>query len=228
MGPSSVWRCSQSRRQIPRPSQRRKRLYTASQRPKSFGRSRQGSPVRARYSTASTNRRSLSTGGRPARDFKVARMGAISAHVLSVSSKRTDIKFSFLRNRYSGGNVAQIVNSSTRPSTTVVDRILSWFHTTSGGWNHGSKAGAVHGANRPGAGDGAGMDTLVDRGGTMAYATLSPPRSPSPRLGLYPRLAQPGGTQKRLAVGGSQWRCDALWRAAFVGACQVGCRGRPG
>src|SRR5262249_32946208 len=84
--------------QIPRPSQRRKRLYTASQRPKSFGRSRQGSPVRARYSTASTNRRSLSTGGRPARDFKVARMGAISAHVLSVSSKRTDIKFSFLRN----------------------------------------------------------------------------------------------------------------------------------
>jgi hypothetical protein len=33
-----------------------------------------------------------------------------------VSSKRTDIKFSFLRNRYSGGNVAQIVNSSTRPN----------------------------------------------------------------------------------------------------------------
>src|SRR4030095_16886942 len=115
MGPSSVWRCSQSRRQSPRTSQRRKRLYTASQRPKSFGRSRQGSPVRARYSTASINRRSLSPGGRPARDFKVVRRGAISAHALSVSSKRTDIKFSFLRNRYSGGNVAQIVNSSTRP-----------------------------------------------------------------------------------------------------------------
>src|SRR4030095_15376237 len=120
MWPSSVWRCSQSRRQSPRTSQRRKRLYTASQRPKSFGRSRQGSPVRARYSTASINRRSLSPGGRPARDFKVVRRGAISAHALSVSSKRTDIKFSFLRNRYSGGNVAQIVNSSTRPSTLYV------------------------------------------------------------------------------------------------------------
>ena len=45
----------------------------------------------------------------------------------------------------------------------------------------------MHGASRPGAGDGAGMDTLVDRGGTTSHATLSPPRSPSPRLGLYPR-----------------------------------------
>src|SRR4029453_14655127 len=47
--------------------------------------------------------------------FQGGEEGAISAHALSVSSKRTDIKFSFLRNRYSGGNVAQIVNSSTRP-----------------------------------------------------------------------------------------------------------------
>src|SRR4029453_5441542 len=68
-------------------------LYTASQRPKSFGRSRQGSPVRARYSTVSINRRSLSPGGRPARDFKVVRRGAISAHALSVSSKRTTTQF---------------------------------------------------------------------------------------------------------------------------------------
>src|SRR4030095_1157908 len=114
-GQAALWRCSQRRRQSPRTSQRRKRLYTASQRPKSSGRSRQGSPVRARDSPASIHRRSLSTGGRPARDFKVARMGAISAHAFLVSSKRTDIKLSFLRNKRSGGNVAQIVNSSTRP-----------------------------------------------------------------------------------------------------------------
>ena len=62
-----------------------------------------------------------------------------------------------------------------------------------------------------------GTDVLVDPGRTTAHATLSPPRSPSPRLGLYPRLAEPSGAQKRLAVGGSQRRCDALWRAAFVG-----------
>jgi hypothetical protein len=41
------------------------------------------------------------------------------------------------------------------PSTTVVDRMLSWFHTPCGGWNHGVTTGAVHGASRPGAGDGA-------------------------------------------------------------------------
>src|SRR4030095_14975247 len=107
----------------PRTAQRRKRLYTASQRPKSFGRARQGSPVLERYSTASINRRSLSPGGRPARAFEMVRRGAISAHALSVSSKRTDIKFSFLRNRYSGGNVAQIVNSSTRPSKREVRQL---------------------------------------------------------------------------------------------------------
>ena len=39
-------------------------------------------------------------------------------------------------------------------------------------------------------------------------------------VGLYPRLAQPGGAQKRLAVGRSQRRCDPLWRAASVGAGQ--------
>jgi hypothetical protein len=47
---------------------------------------------------------------------------------LSVSSKRTDIKFSFLRNRYSGGNVAQIVNSSTRPSVSQTSGCL-WAKT---------------------------------------------------------------------------------------------------
>ena len=32
-------------------------------------------------------------------------------------------------------------------STTVVDRMLSWFHTLCGGWNHGGTTGAVHGAS---------------------------------------------------------------------------------
>ena len=41
-----------------------------------------------------------------------------------------------------------------RPSTTVVDPMLSWFHTTWGGWNHGVEAGAVHSAKRPSARDG--------------------------------------------------------------------------
>src|SRR5262245_57045240 len=106
--------------------------------------------------------------------------------------------------------------------------MLSWFHTISRGGNQGVAAGAVRSAYRLGAGDGAGMGTPVDRGGTTPHALLYAPRSPSPRLGLYSRLAQPGRAQKRLAVGGSQQRYDALWRTAFVGACQVGHRGRPG
>src|SRR6266567_6395823 len=60
-------------------------------------------------------------------------------------------------------------------STTVVDHMLSWFHTPCGGWNHGVTTGAVHGASRPGAGDGACMAHLADRGGTTAHALLSPP-----------------------------------------------------
>src|SRR5215813_11387818 len=65
----------------------------ASQCPNASGRSRQGVPVRARYSRASMNIRSLSTGGLPARDLMVARMGAISAQASSVNNKRTDMRF---------------------------------------------------------------------------------------------------------------------------------------
>jgi hypothetical protein len=46
------------------------------------------------------------------------------------------------------------VSQRLRASTTVVDPMLSWFHTTCGGWNHGVEAGAVHSTNRPSAGDG--------------------------------------------------------------------------
>src|SRR5262245_18672959 len=100
--------------------------------------------------------------------------------------------------------------------------MLSWFHTTSGGWNHGMDTRAGHSRDCTGSGDGACMDAVADRGGTTTHASLCPPRSPAPRLGLYPRLVESRGAQKRLAVGGSQWRCDPLWRAAFVGACPVG------
>ena len=58
---------SNSRRRLPEATQRRKRLYTASQAPKSPGRSRQGTPVRATYSSASKNIRSGSTGFWPER-----------------------------------------------------------------------------------------------------------------------------------------------------------------
>src|SRR4029453_13054687 len=95
--------------------------------------------------------------------------------------------------------------------------MLSWFHTTSGGWNHGMDAGAGPGVGRTCPGDGAWMDAVPHRGGTTPQASLCPPRSPAPRLGLYPRLAEPRGAQKRLAVGGSQRGCGALWGAAFVG-----------
>src|SRR5262249_40601409 len=66
------------------------------------------------------------------------------------------------------------------------------------------------------------MDPLADGGGTMASAALCTARSPSPRLGLHPGLAQSSGAQKRLAVGRSQWGCDALWAPAFVGAGMLG------
>jgi hypothetical protein len=92
-GQASGWRRSQSWRQSPRRSQRRKRLETASQRPNASGRSRHGVPVRARERTASMHIRSLSTGGLPARDVMAVRMGAISAPASSVSNKRTDRRF---------------------------------------------------------------------------------------------------------------------------------------
>src|SRR5262245_56413435 len=105
--------------------------------------------------------------------------------------------------------------------------MLSWFHTTCGGWNYGVETGAGDGAHRPRTGDGTCMDALADRSGTSYSATLSPPRSPAPRVGLSPRLAQPRGTQKWLAIGGSEWRCDPLWGAASGGPGAVGGRCPP-
>jgi hypothetical protein len=106
--------------------------------------------------------------------------------------------------------------------------MISWFHTTCGGWNQGVDAGAGHAPGCTGPGDGPGMGTLVHGGGTTSQATLAPPRSPSPRLGLSPRRAEPRGAPKRRAGGGNQRRDDALGCAACVGACPRGCRGGPG
>jgi hypothetical protein len=56
---------SNRRRSAPEATQRRKQLYTASQRPNLAGRSRQGMPVRARYNSASKKSRSASRGDWP-------------------------------------------------------------------------------------------------------------------------------------------------------------------
>src|SRR5215831_12699937 len=78
-----------NRRHTPLCSQRRNRLYTASQCPNSFGKSRQGTPVRARYKTASRNMRSLCSGGRSSFRFTCANTSAMSAQVSSVKTSRT-------------------------------------------------------------------------------------------------------------------------------------------
>ena len=76
---------SNSRARAPEATQRRNRLYTASQAPNSPGRSRSGMPVRAMYRVASKNIRSGSTGGWP----PLCRLawltsGSIAAHSPSV------------------------------------------------------------------------------------------------------------------------------------------------
>src|SRR4029450_4594622 len=98
----------------------------------------------------------------------------------------------------SAGGCPAPAGTYREPSTTVVDRMLSWFHTTDKGGNQGVAAGEVRGAHRLSAGDGAGMGTLVDRGGTTSHAPLYPPCSSSPRLGLSPRLAHSLGAHKWL------------------------------
>src|SRR5262249_53354820 len=49
------------------------------------------------------------------------------------------------------------------PSTTVVDRMLSWFQTCCGGRNHGTGAGVEHTTNRLDTGDGGGRGRLAAR-----------------------------------------------------------------
>ena len=63
---------SNSAFRLPDATHRRKRLYTASQEPNSAGRSRHGTPVRARYKSASKNARSGRVGAGPWRFFLAA------------------------------------------------------------------------------------------------------------------------------------------------------------
>src|SRR5262249_12581920 len=69
-----------------------------------------------------------STGGLPARDFRVARMGAISAHASSVSNKRTDIRFPLAGIVMNGREKTYpgIMNSSTRPSHNISQPVWHW------------------------------------------------------------------------------------------------------
>src|SRR5215210_5412384 len=79
---------SKSRLKISAFTQSRYRLKTVLQGPNSAGRSRQGLPVRAIHSTASTNRR-LSAPLRPGSDFFPRQCGSILAHWASVSTNRS-------------------------------------------------------------------------------------------------------------------------------------------
>jgi hypothetical protein len=111
--------------QTPRCSHRRNRFYTASHCPNPSGRSRHGTPVRATYNTASRNIRSLCLGGLPALCFTRARMVAISCQAASDRMSRSALIA--LPPYCQDGETAnhKAINSSTRPSTTVVDRMLS-------------------------------------------------------------------------------------------------------
>src|SRR6266568_2112543 len=67
------------------------------------------------------------------------------------------------------------------------------------GRNHGTEARALpipHGHNPR---DGTDLGALADRSGTSDHAPLRSVRSPAPRVGVSPRVAQPHRAQKRLA-----------------------------
>src|SRR5207253_7467584 len=96
-------------------------------------------------------------------------------------------------------------------STTVVDRMLSWFHTHCGGRNHGAESRAVPITNRRGPGDGASLGRMADRSRTSHHATLCPPRSPSPSVGVSPRAAESRRAQEGMAGGRLRWGDDDVW-----------------
>ena len=116
----------------------------------------------------------------------------------------------------------------TPPSTTVVDRILSWFQTPCGGRNQGAEARAESTITRLGPGDGACLGRLADRRSTLHHATFGSPRSPSPGVGVSPGVAVSSRAQKRVARGRSQRGDHAVWAPASVRAGAVEGRGGPG
>src|SRR5262245_38352199 len=175
------------------------------------------------------NIRSLSTGGLPAGDLMAVRMEAISAHASSVSNKRTDIRFPLAGIVMNGREKTYpgIMNSSTRPSTTVVDRVLSWFPTHAGGGHHGSVAVAGFLSRQCDPGDGTYVGAVADGGGATAWAPIRPTRGSVACLGVYAWLAEPDRAQTRLATRRSPWRSDPIRRPAFVGTGDLGRRCPP-
>src|SRR6266853_256571 len=112
-----------------------------------------------------------------------------------------------------------------QPSTTVVERILSWFQSSHQGRNHGAQARVWPIPHRRGPGDRANLGLMADRSGTPDPATLSPQRCPSSGVGLSAGLIEPRRAEKWVADCRSGWGCDPVWHAACAGAGPVGCRG---
>src|SRR5712691_8881536 len=119
----------------------------------------------------------------------------------------------------------QAVNSSTRPSTTVVDRMFAWFQASHKGRNHGAQARVRPIPHSRGPGDGANLGRMADRSGTPYPATLSPQRRPSSGVGISAGLLEPRRAEKWVADRRSRWGCDTVWHPACAGACPGGCRG---
>lgn len=85
---ASLWRASATRLHTPPTSQRANRIYTECQFPNSLGKSRQGQPVRAMNSTASTKRR-LSAARPPLSVGLPGSKCAIRNHCLSFNISRS-------------------------------------------------------------------------------------------------------------------------------------------
>src|SRR5262249_30528802 len=91
----------------------------------------------------------------------------------------------------------------TRTSTTVVDHMVSWFHTIpfSGGWNYGGGPGPWHVARRVDCRHRAGLEPGTDGGGATDWDMVPALGRAAAGRSVSAGLAQPRRTQKRLATG---------------------------
>src|SRR5712691_12596025 len=92
-----------------------------------------------------------------------------------------------VRNDTTAKSIPKKAQPTCSMSATVVDHMLSWFPTLTGGRNHGAAAGARNHGAAAGAGpmprrreprDGAHLDAVADRGGTTDGGTVRAARSP--------------------------------------------------
>src|SRR5215467_10325436 len=100
------------------------------------------------------------------------------------------------------------------PSTTVVDRMLSWFQVSHKGRNHGAPASVSPIPYRRGPGDRANLGLMADRSGTPYHAPLCPQRCPSSGVGLSAGLVEPRRAEKWVADRRSRWGGDPVWHPA--------------